>query len=544
MPPLAPAASAVSPRSVLARRAAELIVDAWDSAQRRVVLRADGGDGACATRGRMLRGYSRYSTMRVLATRHLFRRQRDSKGVHTLSPPAGASRNTDGPGAPSPHSSRSPNSVQSAAPRSRDETSMSLDKSPKARTRNLLQHNRSWADKISLHVDHVRTSRSPLSRRPSILVRSIVSSYARHPDGSAHPEQLNGNPPEGRLWQSAAEPLSNCTPMPTKRERCFIAMAFGEDDTNAVYDKLIKPALRTEGVTPVRVDRREHNRNINDVIMEELARSEFVVADLTYARPSVYFEAGFGERAGTVIYTVRADHLKANGEERVHFDVSMRNIITWRSPKDPTFATRLRRRVRHVLKPIRAARKEVQERRSRESAFLALPSRKQVEVLQHDALEFLRSRGMTEERGAQGLASKFHVRSGKMLRSICVVVLEKWVRGALAVNYLASAMMLPAIAAGRSDIRNVEHHLVLATTQSVAFSKIRSAFPDASADVGAKTVTFSRGTAGVDASPSARGRTRAGPVETMFVHLIDAVKSQEGFITSLTRVLPVSNGHA
>lgn len=45
MPPLAPAASAVSPRSVLTRRAAGSSSKLGTSVQRRVVLRADGGDG-------------------------------------------------------------------------------------------------------------------------------------------------------------------------------------------------------------------------------------------------------------------------------------------------------------------------------------------------------------------------------------------------------------------------------------------------------------------------------------------------------------------
>jgi len=50
MPPLAPAAGAVSPRSVLARRAAECSSRNWSRARRRVVLRADGGDGLVAVR--------------------------------------------------------------------------------------------------------------------------------------------------------------------------------------------------------------------------------------------------------------------------------------------------------------------------------------------------------------------------------------------------------------------------------------------------------------------------------------------------------------
>jgi hypothetical protein len=317
-------------------------------------------------------------------------------------------------------------------------------------------------------------------------------------------------------------------------------MAFGADDTDHIYDGAIVPVLRSEGVAPVRVDRREHNRNINDVIMEELKRSDFVVADLTYARPSVYFEAGFGERAGAVIYTVRADHLKGTGDMRVHFDVSMRNIIAWNSATDAKFAPRLRRRVRHVLKPLRAERKQVEERRVREAAFAALPSRKQVELLQHAATAFLRSRDLAEEKATRSLASTFHVRSGKVLRSICVLVLEKWIRGTVMTNYLASSMVLPSLATHQKGVKSVEYHLVLATTQAVAFSKIRNAFPDAYADVRAKTVSFLRETTGFDLQGSARSRPQTKLAETTFVHLIDSVRSEESLLGRLAEIVPGS----
>src|ERR1039458_808352 len=141
--------------------------------------------------------------------------------------------------------------------------------------------------------------------------------------------------------------------MTSKRLRCFVAMAFGQDDTDALYDDVVAPILEQHEVTPIRIDRKEHNRNINEVIVEEIRRSDFLLADLTYARPSVYFEAGFGEWKKPVIYTVRSDHLKPNPATpsdtlRVHFDVSMRNIVKWQTPQDTKFAEALGRRIRYV----------------------------------------------------------------------------------------------------------------------------------------------------------------------------------------------------
>jgi nucleoside 2-deoxyribosyltransferase len=83
-----------------------------------------------------------------------------------------------------------------------------------------------------------------------------------------------------------------------------------------------------------RVDRIEHNDDIDDRIIAEIEKADLVITDLTYARPSVYFEAGYAQRAIPVVYTVRGDHFRArdadpHGNRQVHFDLKMRNIIAW-----------------------------------------------------------------------------------------------------------------------------------------------------------------------------------------------------------------------
>src|SRR6267143_392191 len=99
------------------------------------------------------------------------------------------------------------------------------------------------------------------------------------------------------------------TRLSRKRLKCFVAMAIGHEETDAVYDGLIAPTLRNKRVRPVRVDRIEHNEDIDDKIISEIETCDFMVADLTFARPSVYFEAGYAQRKVPVIYTGRKDHL-------------------------------------------------------------------------------------------------------------------------------------------------------------------------------------------------------------------------------------------
>jgi nucleoside 2-deoxyribosyltransferase len=155
--------------------------------------------------------------------------------------------------------------------------------------------------------------------------------------------------------------------------RCFVAMAFGRLDADAVYDA-IKKALRPMHIKLVRADRIEHNDDIDDRIIAEIERADFVLADLTYARPSVYFEAGYAQRSVPVIYTARRDHFKdkpddTNGNLRVHFDLQMRNIITWSGGDDPNFLKRLKSRITKVIAPIIARKKAESEQKRKTVNF-------------------------------------------------------------------------------------------------------------------------------------------------------------------------------
>src|ERR1043165_9807243 len=128
--------------------------------------------------------------------------------------------------------------------------------------------------------------------------------------------------------------------------KCFVASAFGHDDVDAIYDDCIVLILKKLSVVPLRVDRVDHNEDIDNKIFELLDSADFVIADLTYARPSVYYEAGYAAgKSKPVIYIAKRDHFKArdndpHGNYRVHFDLQMKNIISWSEP-DRTFSDTL-----------------------------------------------------------------------------------------------------------------------------------------------------------------------------------------------------------
>jgi len=180
---------------------------------------------------------------------------------------------------------------------------------------------------------------------------------------------------------------------------CFVAMAFDGNDTDAIYDNAIKTVLRKNGVTPIIINRQEDNRDINHQIIDQLNRADFCIVDLTYTRPSVYFEAGYAQRQIEVIYTVRSDHLKKNQPEhlRVHFDLQMKPLIKWSTPDDPTFAKRLERRLKQtVLRKWKARQQEIETDKHAKGLFLALSTNEKLRRLRSVAIHSLHRKGFDE----------------------------------------------------------------------------------------------------------------------------------------------------
>ena len=140
---------------------------------------------------------------------------------------------------------------------------------------------------------------------------------------------------------------------------CFVACAFGKKDVDLIFDRVIEPVLTELGMYVYRVDRIEHNDDIDDKIIELIHTCDVCIADLTYSRPSVYFEAGhFTGLNKPVVFTSRKDHFtpKENDVyeiERIHFDLQMKNIIGWSSTEHvKTFSKQLKTRLQYVSNPI------------------------------------------------------------------------------------------------------------------------------------------------------------------------------------------------
>jgi nucleoside 2-deoxyribosyltransferase len=129
-----------------------------------------------------------------------------------------------------------------------------------------------------------------------------------------------------------------------ENKQVFVAMAF-----DALLDEAwlngLKPGIEDSGYDPLRVDFKQHNEKICDVIIAEIRRSKFLVADFSRHRGGVYFEAGLMMGLGRpVIFTCRKRDMK-----KAHFDTRQYNHIEWETPTD--LREQLKRRIQATIAP-------------------------------------------------------------------------------------------------------------------------------------------------------------------------------------------------
>ena len=124
---------------------------------------------------------------------------------------------------------------------------------------------------------------------------------------------------------------------------CFVAMS-AHPDLNDAYDNGILKAVEDDcHFKALRVDRSQHNDNINDKIMAGIRQAQFMVADFTRQRQNVYFEAGLALGIGRpVVWTCHNNEF-----DTLHFDTKPFNFVRWSTPAE--LRERLADRIRWTI---------------------------------------------------------------------------------------------------------------------------------------------------------------------------------------------------
>jgi nucleoside 2-deoxyribosyltransferase len=188
-----------------------------------------------------------------------------------------------------------------------------------------------------------------------------------------------------------------------RRLICFIACAFKKTNVDRILNHSIIPVLKKNNIIPKIVNRVEHNENIDQKINKLIEGCDFAIADLTYARPSVYYEAGYAGRIVPVIYTVRSDHFRQRdndpeGTRCVHFDLQMKNIVGWKYGYEKAFEKKLLKRVKYVVKPLVSKLKQVEHNFKKADRFNRLSLKDKITGTGKILLSTFRHHGYKEVR--------------------------------------------------------------------------------------------------------------------------------------------------
>ena len=102
-------------------------------------------------------------------------------------------------------------------------------------------------------------------------------------------------PPEGESDVSDVPKVE----ISIQQNYAFVAMPIDPNNPELedVLDSIKEGAQRC-GVQAERVDEAQSNERITDRILESIRKAEFVIVDLTYSRPNVYYEAGYAQGIG------------------------------------------------------------------------------------------------------------------------------------------------------------------------------------------------------------------------------------------------------
>lgn len=268
-----------------------------------------------------------------------------------------------------------------------------------------------------------------------------------------------------------------------KKLKCFVASAFGYRDVDTIYDKIIVKVLKELDVEPLRVDRVEHNEDIDDKIFKLIDIADFSIADLTYARPSVYYEAGYTFGSGKqVIYIARKDHLKpvlddTIGNFRVHFDLQMKNIIPW-DKSDTIFKNKIKKRINYIIKGLGRVKTKKRIQNEDIEKFSKHSRLEQIKMIDGKARNLLRVRGFIARKSEHSIfypgQFKMYKYSHKRFVEINFVIIKRLNESL----HRSISLWIPILSKEHDDLsKDIIIVLVIASFNNIAFAQRKSFLP-------------------------------------------------------------------
>jgi len=148
--------------------------------------------------------------------------------------------------------------------------------------------------------------------------------------------------------------LNTVLPQSKFSQTVFVAQSFHEDMVK-FYKEVYEPLVREYGLNPILISNEESSEPIDVEILNQIRICRFMICDLTYSRPSVYFEAGYALGRGVnVVYACKSDHNSDDSAfdakvNKVHFDIRNRKISWWNIDNIEEFKNELKARINYFL---------------------------------------------------------------------------------------------------------------------------------------------------------------------------------------------------
>lgn len=127
----------------------------------------------------------------------------------------------------------------------------------------------------------------------------------------------------------------------------FMAMKYGDVNTDQLVNQVFRPAVAQTGFALVRLDDRPEAGLIDDRLRVQIRTARFLIADLSHGNQGAYWEAGYAEGLGKpVIYTCER---KAFEHEKTHFDTNHHLTVIWDVESPAQAAEQLKATIRATL---------------------------------------------------------------------------------------------------------------------------------------------------------------------------------------------------